>query len=168
MVNQGIGVKPPRVEPPRAEEQIPRERESRVVLGNRHQDADELIQRIRCDDMAANNNLTTMVERIMVRNGVDVGLHRPNYMSRLSEHVLQAESPPRWKVPKFTKFSRDTSESTVEHVARYFIEAGEIPNNESLRIKYFPSSLMKNAFMWFTILPTNFIDTWTRLERLFH
>ena len=89
-------------------------------------------------------------------------------MSPLYEYVLQTELPPRWKVPKFTKFYRDTSESTVEHVARYFIEVGEIANSESLRIKYFPSSLTKNAFTWFTTLPSNSIDTWTRLERLFH
>ncbi|XP_050889410.1 uncharacterized protein LOC127094646 [Lathyrus oleraceus] len=104
----------------------------------------------------------------MARNGVDVGLHRPSYTSPLSEYVLQAELPARWKVPKFTKFSGDTSESIVEHVARYLIEAGEIANNENLRIQYFPSSLTKNAFTWFTILPANSIDTWTRLEILFH
>ena len=83
MVNQGIGVEPPRVE-----QQIPREREPRVVLANRHQEADELIQRIWRNDMETNNNLTTMVERIMAQNGVDVGLHRPNYTSPLSEYVL--------------------------------------------------------------------------------
>ncbi|XP_050878493.1 uncharacterized protein LOC127082302 [Lathyrus oleraceus] len=135
---------------------------------NRHQNADEVVQQIRRDDMAANNNLETMVERIMMRNGVDVGLHRPNYTSPLSEYVLQSESSARWKVPKFTQFSGDTSESTIEHMARYLIEAWEIANNENLRIKYFPSSLTRNAFTWFTILPVNSIDTCTRLERLFH
>ncbi|XP_050876029.1 uncharacterized protein LOC127079691 [Lathyrus oleraceus] len=118
--------------------------------------------------MAADNNLTAMVERIMARNEVDVGLHKPNYTSHLSQYVRQLELPARRKVPKFTKFFGDTSESTIEHVARYLIEAGEIANNESLRIKYFPSSLTRKAFIWFTILPANSIDTWNRLERLFH
>lgn len=173
MVNQGIGVEPPRVqaprvEAPRAEQQIPREREPRVLMVNRHQNADEFVQQILRDDMEADNNLAAMVERIMAWNGVAVGLHRLNYTSPLSEYVLQSELPVRWKVPKFTKFSGDTSESTVEHVARYLIEAGEIANNESLRIKYFQSSLKRNAFTWFTIFSVNSIDTWTRLERLFH
>ncbi|XP_050919138.1 uncharacterized protein LOC127136644 [Lathyrus oleraceus] len=137
-------------------------------MANRHQNADELVQQIRHDNMEANNNLEAMVERIMARNGVDVGLHKPNYMSPLSEYVLHEELPPRWKVPKFTKFSGDTSESIVKHVARYLIEAGEIKNNGSLKIKYFPSSLTKNTFTWFTILLANSIDTLTRLERLFH
>ena len=71
-------------------------------------------------------------------------------------------------MPKFPKFSSDTSESAIEHVARYLTEAGDIGNNENLRIKYFPNSLTKNAFTWFTTLPANSIHDWTRLERLFH
>ncbi|XP_050897581.1 uncharacterized protein LOC127104442 [Lathyrus oleraceus] len=104
----------------------------------------------------------------MARNRVNVGPHRPNYTSPLSEYILQSAFPPRWKVPKFTKFSRDTNESIVEHMARYLIEEGEIANNENLRIKYFPSYLTKNAFTWFTMLPANLIHDWTRLESLFH
>ncbi|XP_058741183.1 uncharacterized protein LOC131613539 [Vicia villosa] len=72
------------------------------------------------------------------------------------------------KVPKFTKFSGDTSESTTEHIARYMTKAGDLANNEDLRMKYFPSSLTKNAFTWFTTLPPNSIDTWSQLVRLFH
>lgn len=53
-------------------------------------------------------------------------------------------------------------------MAEYFTKVREIANNESLRIKYFTSSLTKNAFTWFATLPANSIDTWTHLERLFH
>lgn len=41
-------------------------------------------------------------------------------------------------------------------------------NNENLRIRYFPISLTKNAFTWFTTLFAHSINDWTRLERLFH
>ena len=99
---------------------------------------------------------------------MNIGFHRPNFTSPLSEYILQTDLPPRGKVPKFTKFSGDTTEFTVEHVARYLIEAGKIVNNENLRIKYFPSSLTKNAFTWFTTLPANSIHNWNQLERLFH
>lgn len=104
----------------------------------------------------------------MAWNGVNIGLRRPNYTSHLSGYVLQTELPKGWKVPKFTKFFGDTSKSTIEHIVRYFTEARDISNNENLRIRYFPSSLAKNAFTWFTILPANSIHVWTRLERLFH
>ena len=137
--------------------QIPRAVEQGVVVVNRNQNDDEVIQQVRHHNHAADNNLTTMVKRIMAQNGVNIDFHRPNFTSPLSDYILQSELPHRWKVPKFTKFSGDTAESTVEHVARYLIEGGEILNNENLRIKYFPSSLTKNAFTWFTTLPANSI-----------
>ncbi|XP_050918665.1 uncharacterized protein LOC127136112 [Lathyrus oleraceus] len=82
--------------------------------------------------------------------------------------MAQIELPRGWKVPKFIKFAGDTKESTVEHVARYQTDDGDIVNNEDLKLKYFPSSLTKNAFTWFTMLPPKSIQTWTRLEILFH
>lgn len=112
--------------------------------------------------------MAAIIERIMARNGVNVGLHRPNYTSPLSEYVSQIEFPRGWKVPKFTKFSGDTSESTIKHIAGYLTKVEDIANNENLRIRYFPSSLTKNAFTWFIMLPVNSIHDWTRLERLFH
>ncbi|XP_050914855.1 uncharacterized protein LOC127129770 [Lathyrus oleraceus] len=47
-------------------------------------------------------------------------------------------------------------------------EAGDLANNENLRMKYFPSSLTKNAFTWFITFPPNSIDAWPHLEILFH
>ncbi|XP_058757431.1 uncharacterized protein LOC131630697 [Vicia villosa] len=104
----------------------------------------------------------------MAQNGFNTGLRRPNYTSPLSDYVIQTELTRGVKVPKFTKFAGDTSESTVEHVSRYLTKTGDLVNNENLRMKYFPSSLTKYAFTWFTTLPPNSIDTWSRLERLFH
>lgn len=95
-------------------------------------------------------------------------LRRPNYTSPLAEYVLQTDAPLRTKIPKFTKFAGDTTESTVEHVARYLIEAGDMSNNENLRMKFFPSSLTKNVFTWFTNFPQNSIHSWNQLERMFH
>lgn len=92
----------------------------------------------------------------------------PNYSSPLSDYILQTEFPRGSKVPKFTRFSGDTSEWTIKHVARYLIEVEDLANNENLRIKYFPSSLTKNAFTWFITLLASSIHDWTRLERLFH
>lgn len=109
-----------------------------------------------------------MVERIMTRNGVNICMRKRNCTSPFSRYVLQNELPRAWKVPKFTKLFGDTNESIVEHIARYLTEVGDIANNENLRIRYFPSSFMKNAFTWFTILRANSIHDWTRLERLFH
>jgi hypothetical protein len=69
-------------------------------------------------------------------------------VSPLSEYVTMEELPKGWKISKFTKFGGDTNESTVKHIARYMTKAGDIANNENLRMKYFPSSLTKNALVY--------------------
>jgi len=86
----------------------------------------------------------------------------------LSELVLQCELPRGYKILKFTKFVGDTSESTVEHIMRYWTEVGDLANDENLRLKYFPNSLTKNVFTWFYYLTPHSIQNWTQLERLFH
>ncbi|XP_050875075.1 uncharacterized protein LOC127078684 [Lathyrus oleraceus] len=143
-----------RLEQQPVRQEVPEEQPRRVMMVNRDQDADEVIHRVRQENMME-NNLTTMIERIMAQNGLNTGLRRPNDTSPLSEYVLQTELPRGCKIPKFTKFSRDTSESTIEHIARYMTEARDLANSENLRMKYFPSSLTKNAFTWFTTLPPN-------------
>ena len=100
------GVEEPRVVAP----------EIRMV--NRNQNADEVVQQIQYQNVGLENNLTATIERIMMQNKMNTGFRRPNFTSPLSEYVLQTDLPPRCKVPKFTKFSGDTTESTVEHVAR--------------------------------------------------
>ncbi|XP_050919173.1 uncharacterized protein LOC127136684 [Lathyrus oleraceus] len=135
---------------------------------NANQNADDIIRQVRHDDVASDNNLATIVERIMVLNGVNFGLRRPNYTLPLAEYILQADAPLRTKILKFTKFGGDTTEYIVGNMARYLIEAGDMSNNESLRMKFFPSSLTKNAFTWFTTFPQYPIHSWNQLERMSH
>ena len=62
-----------------------------------------------------------------------------------------------YKIPKFSKFAGELGDSTLEHVARYKIECGDLAIDEFLKMKYFPSSLTKSAFTWFTTLSLNSI-----------
>lgn len=103
--------------------------------------------------MGVQDNITNIAKLVLVQNGLKVGLHMPNYTSPLSKYVRQSELPRGYKVPKFTKFAGDTNHSTVEHVAWYQTEASDLDNNENFKIKYFPNSLEKNSFTWFTTLP---------------
>src|ERR1051325_984267 len=137
------------------------------VLVRRQQEADQVLDQIRQEELVVENNLTNIVERIMTRNGMNT-MPRPTYSSPLSEYILQTKKPRGWKIPKYTKFGGETGESTVEHIARYLTESGDMANNEGLRIKHFPSSLTKAAFTWFTTLPPNSIDNWSTLEKMFH
>nr|KYP38879.1 Pro-Pol polyprotein [Cajanus cajan] len=116
-----------------------------------------------------NDNIDQIVERILNRHGFDVGRNeRPYFVSAFPDYVTQVELQRRTKVPKFSKFAGELTESTVEHIARYVVECGDLANNEYLKMKYFPSSLTKHAFTWFSTLPPNSIHTWIRLEGSFH
>ncbi|XP_050897866.1 uncharacterized protein LOC127104740 [Lathyrus oleraceus] len=121
---------------------------NQMIMVNRHQDADQIVDQHRQEDLAVENNLTTIVERIMARNDMGATLQRPLYAFPLAEFILQAEAPRGMEVPKYTKFGGESGESTIEHVARYLTESGDLVHNECLRVKNFPSSLTKAAFTW--------------------
>ncbi|XP_058760172.1 uncharacterized protein LOC131633478 [Vicia villosa] len=139
-VERNMGV---RLEQQAIRQEVQEEQPRRVMMVNKNQDADEVVHRLRQDNVMVENNLTTMIEKIMAQNAKNTGLRRPNYTSPLADYIMQTELARGYKVPKFTKFSRDTRESTVKHVARYLTETGDLANSENLRIKYFPSSLTK-------------------------
>ncbi|XP_016173928.1 uncharacterized protein LOC107616491 [Arachis ipaensis] len=80
-----------------------------------------------------------------------------------------AEVPRGVKNSKITtKFDGEVGESTTEYIARYLVEIGNLANDENLKMKFFPSSLTKNAFTWFSNLRPNSITTWNQLETAFH
>ncbi|KAK2382413.1 hypothetical protein QL285_069949 [Trifolium repens] len=168
-VQQPAPVVEPQVQPQAQPQVLPQvEPNPGIVLVNRNQNADDVVRNVQNNNFAGQNNIANLVEAILAQNGLNIGMHRPNFVSALSEYVLQTKLPRGWKIPKFTKFAGDTSESTVEHIARYLTEAGDLANNENLRMKYFPNSLTKNAFTWFTTLPPHSIFNWNQLERVFH
>ncbi|XP_050897107.1 uncharacterized protein LOC127103915 [Lathyrus oleraceus] len=101
-------------------------------------------------------------QRIMARNGMSATLQRPIYASPLAEFILQTEAPRGMKVPKYTKFGGESSESIIEHIARYLTQTGDLAHNECLRVKNFSSSLTKVAFTWFTSLAPSSIDSWAK------
>jgi hypothetical protein len=121
-----------------------------VILVDRNNDADAFVRNVQQQNLGAHNNIATLVENIMAQNGLNVGLHRPNFVSPLSEYVIQTKLPRGYKIPKFTTFAGDTGKSIVEHITRYLTEAGDIANNENLRLKFIPNFGTKNAFTWFT------------------
>ncbi|WP_338309919.1 hypothetical protein, partial [Bradyrhizobium sp. TM233] len=95
------------------------------------------LERIRRQNPEGQQNVAAVVEQLLNQHGFNVGFaNRPHFISAFTEEVLEAELPRGWKVPKFTKFSGDSGESNVEHVARYQIEAGDLAINENLKMKY--------------------------------
>ncbi|XP_057444501.1 uncharacterized protein LOC130736728 [Lotus japonicus] len=143
-------------------------RPQNVYMVNRNEHADGVLERIQHQNAGGQQNVAAVVEQLLNQHGFNVDFaNRPHFVSAFTEEVLEAELPRGWKVLKFTKLSGDSWESTVEHVARYQIEAGDLAINENLKMKYFPSSLTKNVFTWFTTLAPRSVHTWTQLERIF-
>lgn len=71
------------------EQWLPREVERRLIrMVNRNQDVDQVVHQVRQGNMLGEDNLTTIVKRIMAQNGVNIGLKRPSYTSHLLEYVL--------------------------------------------------------------------------------
>jgi hypothetical protein len=139
-----------------------------VNLVGRNDDTDEVVRNVQQHNFRAQNNIATLVENIMAQNGLNVGLHRPNFVSPLSEYVIQTELPRDYKVPKFTTFAGDTSESTIEHITHYLTEVEDLANNENLRLMFFSKFFNKECLYGFNTLTQHSIQHWTQLERLFH
>lgn len=104
---------------------------SRIIEGNQvhnglgrlmvpnDQDADQILRNVQQNNFGGANNITNVVEQILAQNGLNIGLHKPNYVSPMLEYVRKTKLHRGWKVPKFTKFCDETNESTTEHVSRY-------------------------------------------------
>lgn len=99
-----------------------------------------------------------MVEQALSRHGIKIGYVNQSYfVSIFPDYVLKIRITNRIQTLKIFKFARDLRESTIEHVARYQTECGNLVIDEFLKMKYFPgTSLTKNAFSCFTTLPPNF------------
>ncbi|RYR26241.1 hypothetical protein Ahy_B02g060452 isoform A [Arachis hypogaea] len=127
---------------PEREENIP-------YLVRRDQNADEVLNRLHTQ-RGYHYQVTRIVEDVL--NGM----------------VQMTEVPMGVKNPKIiTKFAGEGGESTVEHIAHYLVELGNLADNENLRMKFFPASLTKNAFTWFSYLRPSSILTWAQLEMPF-
>nr|BBF89510.1 polyprotein-like [Oryza glaberrima] len=54
--------------------------------------------------------------------------------------------PSRYKVPDFSKFSRQDNVSTYERVSRFLAQCGKASASDALRVRLFPLSLSGSAF----------------------
>jgi hypothetical protein len=76
--------------------------------------------------------------------------------------------PPKYRLPKFTKFNESEGSSSIEHVSRYLAQLGMISVSDPLWVRFFSQSLIGPAFGWYTSLGPDSICTWKQLEEQFH
>jgi hypothetical protein len=58
----------------------------------------------------------------------------------------QLPLPHKYKLPDFTKFSRQGEVSTAEHISRFIMQCGEAAQNDALKVRLFSMSLSGSAF----------------------
>jgi hypothetical protein len=76
--------------------------------------------------------------------------------------------PPKYRLPKFTKFNGSEGSSSIEHVSQYLAQLGMISVSDPLWVRFFSQSLTGPAFGWYTSLGPDSIHTWKQLEEQFN
>ena len=79
--------------------------------------------------------------------------------------------PEGYRIPDFSLFFGEDGQSTLEHVARFTIQCGELANYENFyyfKLRLFPNSLRGATFTWYITLPRNSIQSWQEMKRQFH
>lgn len=54
---------------------------------NRNQDANQILRNVQQNNFGGQNNIAKVVKQILVQNGLNIDLHRPNFVSPLSEYI---------------------------------------------------------------------------------
>ena len=60
------------------------------------------------------------------------------------------------------------NKSTFEHISQYLVQLGEAGSISELKVRLFSLSLTRAAFLWFSSLASNSINSWEQLEQKFH
>ncbi|KAM1894845.1 hypothetical protein ACFX13_043700 [Malus domestica] len=82
-------------------------------------------------------------------------------------YVEQFEYPRGFKIPDFNLFVRESSLSSLEHVARFTAQCGDV-NSDFHKLQLFNFSLIDSAFAWYINLPPNSVQSWEELVEKFH
>ncbi|KAK2382329.1 hypothetical protein QL285_069874 [Trifolium repens] len=86
---QPAPVAEPQVQPQAQPQVLPQvEPNPGIVMVNRNQNADDVVRNVQNNNFAGQNNIANLVETILAQNGLNVGMHRPHFVSALSEYVL--------------------------------------------------------------------------------
>ncbi|XP_075515390.1 uncharacterized protein LOC142550033 [Primulina tabacum] len=76
-----------------------------------------------------------------------------------------------YRIHDFSLFCGEDGQSSMEHIARFTIQCGELANFENfnnLKLRLFPNSLTGTAFAWYASLPRNSVMSWQEMERQFY
>ncbi|KAM2973535.1 hypothetical protein FF2_020075 [Malus domestica] len=114
---------------------------------------------------------TTPVDMTEVQRMIDSAMKKgpkfPKFIHLYPAYVEQVEYPRGFKIPDFSLFPGESSLSSLEHVARFTAQCGDV-NSDFHKLRLFNFSLTGSAFAWYINLPPNSIQNWEELVEKFH
>jgi len=117
------------------------------------------------DDEEFVNRITAMMQsQFCLKPKGQVGSYQCPYLAWYD--IVQL--PPCYRVLDFSKFTRVDEMTTMEHISCYLIQLGEASVEVAHKVRFFPLSLSRPAFSWFSSLEPNSITGWADLENKFH
>ncbi|KAM2997723.1 hypothetical protein FF2_039461 [Malus domestica] len=108
----------------------------------------------------------TEVQR-MIDSAMKKGLKFPKFIHSYPAYVEQFEYPRGFKIPDFSLFAGESSLSSLEHVARFTAQCGDV-NSDFHKLRLFNFSLTGSAFAWYINLLPNSVQSWEELVEKFH
>ena len=92
----------------------------------------------------------------MIDSALKKGPKFPKFIHPYLEFVEHFEYPKGFKIPDFSLFAGESSLSSLEHVARFTAQCGDV-NGDYYKLRLFNFSLTGPAFAWYINLPPNSI-----------
>ncbi|XP_068319682.1 uncharacterized protein [Pyrus communis] len=108
----------------------------------------------------------TEVQR-MIDLTLKKGLKFLKFIHLYLAYVEKFEYPKGFKIPDFSLFVGESSLSSLEHIARFTAQCGDV-NSDFYKLRLFNFSLIGSAFAWYINLPPNSIQSWEELIEQFH
>ncbi|KAM1199889.1 hypothetical protein ACFX2J_016208 [Malus domestica] len=108
----------------------------------------------------------TEVQR-MIDSAMKKGPKFPKFIHPYPAYVETFGYPKGFKIPDFSLFTGESSLSSLEHVARFTAQCGDV-NSDFHKLRLFNFSLTGSAFAWYINLPPNSVQNWEELVEKFH
>ncbi|KAM1179154.1 hypothetical protein ACFX2G_018760 [Malus domestica] len=103
----------------------------------------------------------------MIDSAMKKGSKFPKFIHPYPAYVETFGYPKGFKIPDFSLFTGESSLSSLEHVARFTAQCGDV-NSDFHKLRLFNFSLTGSAFAWYINLLPNSVQNWEGLVEKFH
>ena len=107
-------------------------------------------------EKAASVNMTE-VQR-MIDSALKKGPKFPKFIYPYPAYIEKFEYPKGFKIPDFSLFASESSFYSLEHVARFTVQCGNV-NSDFHKLRLFNFSLTGSTFAWYINLTPNSIQS---------